>query len=153
MKLLRGSRVAQEFLLWNELEGEDRSELVAPVVSLPGHCRPELQVLWCDHAVGPVVVGGERDNVAGFVHEGTPLIQSIGERRGVEVRAAKVVAVGCFRVVGAVGAPHQVQYPSGILAFRVGAENTRERKAHFRKSAGSADGLEFSGEERRTVAI
>ena len=75
-----------------------------------------------------MVVGCERDDVAGFVHKRHPLIEAIGERGSVEVSASQVIAVLGVGVVGSVGAPLQVEYPSRIGAFGIGAEDTRERE-------------------------
>ena len=96
---------------------------------LSSHTARERQILWQDHAVGFVVIGGARVNVAGLVHKRDPLIEPVGERYGVEVCASQVIAVLGIEIGSAVCAILDVQYPSGIVALRIGVEDAREREA------------------------
>src|ERR1019366_1593926 len=90
------------------LEGKHRTELIAPVVGLTNVFTRKEQVVWFE-ASGRLVIGGVGDNVTTLVHKRDPLVQTVGQRSGVEVGAPKVIAVLRVRVFGTVGAILHVQ--------------------------------------------
>src|SRR5437016_10197385 len=113
MSSLRGRRALHSQGLRERLvrsECEDRSELVAPRVRLS--CRNASEDL-------PAVVGSASVNVACFLNEGDPLVQSIGQRTRVEIRTGEAVCTGTANILGprSVGPIRQVQNPSGVVAL------------------------------------
>src|SRR5207245_10595575 len=112
------------------LERKYRSELVAPVVRLSDpHSLEELG------ARG----GGTCVDVAGFLYERNPFVQFVSECSRVEVGAGQAIAPPGLGRIGAVRTILQMQDPSGIVAFRIGVEDTRKREAQFPEAAISAN--------------
>src|SRR5437660_4393092 len=112
----------QRAQLLPRLERKYRSELIAPVVRL-GHPH-SLEELG---ARG----GGTCVDVAGFLYERNPFVQFVSECSRVEVGAGQAIAPPGLGRIGAVRTILQMQDPSGIVPFRIGLNDTREREAQF----------------------
>src|SRR5207249_7657406 len=92
-------------------------------------------------------------DVAGFLYERNPFVQFVSECSRVEVGAGQAIAPPGLGRIGAVRTILQVQDPSGIVPFRIGVEDTREREAQFPEAAVSGNGLKVSGEDGSARAI
>src|SRR5712692_26412 len=131
---------------WARSECEDRSELVAPRVRLS--CRKASEGL-------PAALGSASVNVACFLNEGDPFVQSVGQRSRVEIRTGETVCTWTANISGhrSVGPIRKVQNPSGVATLRIGMEDPRKREARFEESAQAPNRPEALSNDAAAVAV
>src|ERR1700723_229600 len=135
------------------LERKDGPEFIPPVVGLINRPTGKGQSVSYDHAAGLVVVGGEGGDVADLMSKRHPLVQPVDKVHCVEVRAPQVVSVLCVGILGAIGAVHYVQQPSGIVAFRICIEDARKREGKLGESSAPGDRRKQRRLHRRLLGI